>query len=97
MSDFPIQPLYDRVFVKKDSEEKSAGGVFLPQSVKGRAVTGMVVAVGPGRIWEGQYVPMTVKVGDKVYIKEFTGYTIKYQEQEVYVFTENDIIGVIKE
>ena len=96
MSDFPIDPLYDRVFIKKDSEEKSEGGVFLPQSVKGRAKTGTVVATGPGQIWEGQYIGLSVKPGDRVFVKEFGGYPISYAGHEVYVFTEAEIIGVIK-
>lgn len=97
---FPIQPLYDQVFIKKDSEEKTKDGLYLPQSVKGRAVTGKVVAVGPGLLspMTGGYLPMQLKVGDTVYVKEFSGYIVKYEEHEVHVMKEQDIVGrVLKE
>jgi len=96
MSEFPIKPLFDRVFVKKDSADKTVSGFHLPQTVKGRAVTGTVLAVGEGRYSaeQGKFIPMTLKAGDRVYVKEFTGYTIRFKdEEEVFVFLENEIIG----
>ena len=96
MSDFAIQPLFDRVFIKKDSEEFTKGGIVLPKSVKGRAVTGTVVAAGPGqRNHLGDYISMTLNVGDRVYVKEFTGYIVRYKNEEVHVFQENEIIGLL--
>lgn len=99
MKKFPIEPLFDRVFVKKDAADKTESGFHLPQTVKGRAVTGTVVAVGAGRysVDQGKFVPMTLKVGDRVYVKEFTGYTIRYEDEEVFVFQENEIIGKLVE
>lgn len=73
-------------------------GLFhLPDSVKGRAVTGTVVAVGKGRysVDKGEYVPMTLAVGDRVFLKAFDGYIVTYNEEEVFVFSENEIIGKI--
>jgi chaperonin GroES len=95
MKKFPIEPLFDRVFVKKDSAEKTESGFHLPQTVKGRAVTGTVVAAGQGRLNNdtGKFMPLTLKAGDRVYVKEFTGYTIRYNDEEVFVFLENEIIG----
>lgn len=96
---FPIRPLYDQVFVKKDEAETTESGFHLPQSVKGRAVTGTVVAVGPGLLspYLGKYLPMQVKVGDRVYLKEFSGWIIRYQGEEVHVFKEGEIIGTLPE
>ena len=95
---FPVKPLYDQVFVKKEGASKTKSGLHLTESVKGRAVTGIVVAAGPGLLspFTGGFLPMTVKEGDKVYIKEFSGYIIKYEgEEDVHVFKENEIVGVI--
>lgn len=96
---FPVQPLYDQVFVQKDDANVTKSGFHLPESVKGRAVTGTVVAVGPGLLspYTGGYLPMSVKVGDKVFLREFTGYIVKLDEHEAHVFKENEIIGIIPE
>jgi len=100
MKKFPIEPLFDRVFVKKDNAEKTESGFHLPQTVKGRAVTGTVVAVGQGRLSNdtGKFIPLSLKAGDRVYVKEFSGYTIRYNEhEEIFVFLENEIIGKLVE
>ena len=95
---FPIQPVFDLLFVKKDSEALTASGLHLPVSVKGRAVTGKVVAIGPGlRNHEGTYLTPDIKVGDTVYVKEFSGYIVRYKDEEVHVFHENEIIGIVKD
>jgi len=97
---FPIQPLMDRVFVKKDdaSVDKSTG-FHLPDTVKGRAQTGTVVAVGPGYVdlMSAKFIPMSLKVGDRVFLKEFDGYIIRYEGHEVFVFSEKEIIGKLVE
>ena len=92
---FSIKPLFDRVFVKKDEVEQTKSGLHLPQSVKGRAVTGTVVAVGDGHlnVDTGKFVPLSVKPGDKVYVKEFTGYVIEWEGEKLFVFQEGEIIG----
>lgn len=92
---FTIKPLFDRVFVKKDNADKTESGFHLPQSVKGRAVTGTVVAVGDGHlnVETGEFVPLILKEGDRVYVKEFSGYTIRWNNEEVYVFQAGEIIG----
>ena len=93
---FPIQPTFDNVFVKKDdtSVDKNSG-LFLPDSVKGRAKTGTIVAIGPGYLdlVTGKFIPTTLKVGDRVFVKEFTGYRVDYKEHQVFVFQEKEIIG----
>jgi len=97
--DFPVQPLFDNVFVKKDDASKTESGLHLPQSVKGRAVTGTVVAVGPGHlnVQTGNYVPCSVKVGYRVFLKEFAGYIVRYKNEEVFVFKEAEVLGILKE
>lgn len=97
---FPIEPLFDRVFVKKDDAQVTKSGFHLPDTVKGRAVTGTVVAVGPGRysVDKGQFIPMSVKVGDRVFLKAFDGYVMDVPEtgEQVFIFSENEIIGVFR-
>lgn len=94
---FKVKPLYDQVFVKKDEETTTKAGFHLPQSVKGRAKEGTVVSAGPGLLspYTGSFLPMTVKEGDRVFLREFSGYIINYDGQEVHVFKENEIIGII--
>lgn len=97
---FPIEPLFDRVFVKKDEMQVTQSGFHLPDTVKGRAVTGTVVAVGKGRysMERGEFMPLTVKVGDRVFLKAFDGYVVETPTgDQVFVFSENEIIGIIKE
>ena len=98
MSEFPIEPLFDRVFVKKDDasvDEES--GLFLPDTVKGRAETGMVVAVGPGYFdtLTGKFLPTQLKAGDRVILKGFDGYILNYKGHEVFVFSEKEILGKV--
>jgi chaperonin GroES len=100
MSDkFPVMPLFDRVFVKKDDETKTDSGFYMPDSVKGRAKTGTVVAVGHG--WlnpnTGDTIPLKLKIGDRVFLAEFSGSIIDYKGERVWVFRENEIIGIITE
>lgn len=96
---FPIKPLFDRVFVKKVAADKTESGFHLPQTVKGRAVTGTVVAVGDGHLnaETGLFVPLCLKEGDRVYVKEFSGYTIRWENEEVHVFQAGEIIGLLRE
>jgi chaperonin GroES len=97
--DFKVKPLYDQVFVKKDDASKTKSGLHLTQSVKGRAVVATVVAVGPGLLspFTGGYLPMSVKAGDKVFLREFMGTIIKYDGQEVHCMKENEIVGLIED
>jgi len=95
---FPIDPLFNRVFIKKDEAKQTASGLHLPETVKGRAQTGLVVAVGPGqRNHLGKYITPCVKVGDRVYIAEFKGQIVRYKNQEVFIFNEDEIIGILNE
>ena len=97
---FPIEPILDRIIVLKDSREKSKSGNFhLPDTVKNRGNTATVIAVGPGRInlETGEHLPLAVKAGDRIWLKEFDGYRFELDGTVYFVFTENEIIGKIRE
>lgn len=96
---FPIEPILDRIIIKKDNAEKDANGFHLPDTVKGRSRTGTVVAVGPGRLNldTGTHLPLAVKAGDRVVLKEFDGYRFDWEGETYFVFTENEIIGKLNE
>jgi len=95
---FPIEPILDRIIIKKD-EMKEESGFHVPDTVKGRSKTGTVVAAGPGRInvETGKYIPLAVKAGDKVLLKEFDGHRLDWEGETYYIFTENEIIGKLCE
>ncbi len=95
-----IRPLGDKVLIKEfegsDRAEKTAGGIFIPDTVKEDrgAKRGVVIAVGPGKIEDGKLIPVSVKVGDKVLYQ--WGDTVKIGETEYVVVSELNIIGIIK-
>ena len=99
MSTFPIKPILDRIIIKKEPMEVAEGGFVVPDSVKGRSNIGTVIAHGPGRqnIETGEYLPLAVSVGDKVFLKEFDGYLLDWDGERYFIFTEADIIGKIEE
>ena len=84
MADFKIKPLADRVIVKaKEAEEKTKGGIILPDTAKEKPIEGSVVAVGAGRVTEdGKLVSMSVKVGDIVLYGKYSGTEIKIEGEE---------------
>ena len=92
-----VRPLYDRVLVKRlDSQTKSTGGLFLPESAKEKPFEGVVLAVGQGRLSDsGELRPLSVKVDDKVMFRKFGGNEIKIDGEELIVLREDDILGVI--
>lgn len=93
-----LKPLGDRVVVKPiEQESKTKSGIIIPDTAKEKSHMGEVIAVGPGRIEDGQLNEMTVKVGDKVLYKEYGGDDIKLDGEEVVILKEEDILGVINE
>jgi chaperonin GroES len=92
-----IQPLADRVVVQPAaSEEVSAGGIIIPDTVKKeRAERGTVVATGPGRYEDGQLVPMTVKKGDEVLFEQTYRDPVEIDGAEYYIFSESSILAII--
>ena len=92
-----IRPLQDRVVVKRLSEEeKTKGGIIIPDSAKEKPSEGKVVAVGHGRVSEsGEKIPLEVKSGDKVLFGKYTGTEIKIDGEEHLILREDDILAVV--
>jgi len=92
-----IKPLHDRVIVKRmEEEQKTAGGIIIPDSAKEKPQQGKVLAVGPGKVLEGgTRVDMTVKTGDLVLFGKYSGSEVKIDGDEVLIMREDDILGII--
>jgi chaperonin GroES len=92
-----FRPLHDRVVVKRiDAEEKTAGGIIIPDSAKEKPSQGEVTGVGPGaRDESGKLVPLDVQVGDRVLFGKWSGTEVKIDGQELLIMKESDIMGVI--
>ncbi|ABA05826.1 chaperonin Cpn10 [Nitrobacter winogradskyi Nb-255] len=97
MAKTKFRPLHDRVVVKRiDAEEKTKGGIIIPDSAKEKPSQGEVVAVGPGgRDETGKLTPVDIKVGDKVLFGKWSGTEIKLDGQELLIMKESDIMGVV--
>ena len=92
-----IKPLADRVVIKPSAaEEKTKGGIILPDTAKEKPVVGEVVAAGPGRKGEdGKIVPMELKVGDKVFYGKYSGTEVTVDGHEYLIMRESDIFAVV--
>jgi chaperonin GroES len=92
-----FRPLHDRVVVKRiDAEEKSKGGIIIPDTAKEKPSEGEVVAVGPGgRDEAGKLIPIGVKSGDRVLFGKWSGTEVKLDGEELLIMKESDIMGVI--
>ena len=93
-----FRPLHDRVVVKRiDAEEKSAGGIIIPDTAKEKPQQGEVIAVGPGaRDEKGQVQPLDVKAGDRVLFGKWSGSEVKIDGEELLIMKESDIMGVLE-
>lgn len=93
-----IRPLQDRVVVRRKEEEtKTAGGIVLPGSAAEKPAQGEVLAVGPGRILDsGEKRPIDLKVGDTVVFGKYASNTVKVDDEELLILSENEIFGVIE-
>jgi len=93
-----FKPLRDRVFVKYSSEEeKTAGGLYIPDAAKEKPQKGSVMAVGTGRVTEdGKRQPMEVKVGDTILFDKYSGSKIKMDNEEYLIIREEDILGIVE-
>ena len=93
-----FRPLHDRVLIKAlDSEEKTAGGIIIPDTAKEKPQEGEVVAVGPGaKSEDGKIVSMDVKVGDIVLFGKWSGTEVKLDGSEYSIMKESDIMGIVK-
>lgn len=92
-----LKPLADRVVIKKlDAEEKTAGGIVIPDTAKEKPQQGEVLAVGPGKTGEdGKKQPMELKQGDKVFFAKYSGTEVKIDGVEYVILGERDILAVI--
>ena len=94
-----IKPLGDRVIVKpsESAENKTAGGIIIPDTAKEKPQEGTIVAVGPGRADEnGKIISMNVKVGEKVLYSKYGGSELKYEGGDYLIMSESDILAVIE-
>ncbi|MBM3483799.1 MAG: co-chaperone GroES, partial [Alphaproteobacteria bacterium] len=92
------RPLHDRVVVKRiEEEQKTAGGIIIPDTAKEKPQEGEVVAVGPGaRNEQGDIVPLDVKVGDRILFGKWSGTETKIDGQELLIMKESDIMAIIE-
>jgi chaperonin GroES len=93
-----FRPLHDRVVVRRlTAEEKTAGGIIIPDTAQEKPMEGEVVAVGPGaRNEQGQLVAMDVKAGDKILFGKWSGTEVKLGGEELLIMKESDIMGIIE-
>ncbi|MFQ5346405.1 MAG: co-chaperone GroES [Rhodothalassiaceae bacterium] len=92
-----FRPLHDRVLVRRvESEEKTKGGIIIPDTAKEKPQEGEVVAVGPGaRDEKGELVPLDVKAGDRVLFGKWSGTEVKIDGEDLLIMKESDILGII--
>ena len=94
-----IKPLADKVLVKasETSEDKTAGGIIIPDTAKEKSIEGKIVAVGPGRTDEnGKIIKMNVKVGDNILYSKYGGTELKYEGEEYLIMSESDILAILE-
>ena len=92
-----FRPLHDRVLIRRvESEEKTAGGIIIPDTAKEKPMEGEIVAAGPGaRGDDGKLQPMDVKAGDRVLFGKWSGTEVKIDGQDLLIMKESDIMGVL--
>jgi chaperonin GroES len=92
-----IRPLHDRVLIKRlNEEEKTKGGIIIPDSAKEKPQEGKVIAVGRGRLEDGKLIPLDVKVGDKILFTKYSGNEVKIEGEEHLLLKEDEILGILE-
>ena len=93
-----FRPLHDRVVVRRvDAEEKTAGGIIIPDTAKEKPMEGEIVAVGPGaRNEQGQLVTLDVKAGDRILFGKWSGTEVKIYGEDLLIMKESDIMGIVE-
>ena len=93
-----FRPLHDRVLVKRvEQEEKTSGGIIIPDTAKEKPMEGEIIAVGPGaRKEDGEIAPLDVKAGDRVLFGKWSGTEVKIEGEELLIMKESDILGIIQ-
>ena len=99
MAKLKFRPLHDRVVVRRiDAEEKTKGGIIIPDTVKEKPQEGEIIAVGPGgRDEAGKLIPIDLKSGDRVLFGKWSGTEVKIDGEDLLIMKESDIMGVIEE
>ncbi len=94
-----VKPLQDRLVVKRlEEEEKTKGGIIIPDAAKEKPQEGRVVAVGDGKVLEnGQRAPMSVKAGDKILFGKYSGTEIKIDGEEHLILREDDVLAIVED
>lgn len=93
-----VRPLYDRILIRpEEAEDRTAGGIYLPDTAKEKPLRGEIVAVGIGKVLDsGRLVEPSVKVGDKVLFGRYSGTEIKVDGEEFIIVRESDLLGTIE-
>jgi chaperonin GroES len=93
-----FRPLHDRVVVRRlDAEEKTAGGIIIPDTAKEKPMEGEVIAVGPGaRDEAGKLLPLDVKSGDRILFGKWSGTEVKLDGEDLLIMKESDIMGIVE-
>ena len=94
-----VQPLQDRILVRRleEGDEKSSGGIILPDTAKEKPQEGEVIAVGPGRVTDdGKRQDVDVKEGDRILFAKYAGTEVKIDEEELLIMREDDVLAVVK-
>ncbi|MBF0261878.1 MAG: co-chaperone GroES [Magnetococcales bacterium] len=94
----PFKPLHDRILIKRvEQQDKTAGGIILPDTAQEKPVQGVVLAVGSGAVRDnGKVRPLDVKVGDRILFGKYGGTDVKLQGEEYVILRETDVMGVIE-
>ena len=94
-----FRPLHDRVLVRRvTAEEKTAGGIIIPDTAKEKPQEGEVIAVGPGTLNDkGELRPLDVKAGDRILFGKWSGTEVKLDNEELLIMKESDIMGVVEQ
>ena len=97
MATINIKPLADRVLAKRldEAEEQKVGGIIIPDTAKEKPQEAEIVAVGPGRVEDGERVGLEVSVGDKVLIGKYSGTEVKIEGEEYLIMREDDILAIV--
>ncbi len=97
-SDLGVRPLHDRILVRRMAEdEKTAGGLFIPETAKEKPQRGEIVAAGKGRVTEdGKTLPLEVKAGDRILFGKYAGTEIKLGTEDYIMMREEDVLGIVQ-
>ncbi len=92
-----VKPLHDRIIVKRIAEEeKTKGGIIIPDAAKEKPQQAKVVAVGPGKREDGKHIPLDVKAGDTILFGKYSGTEIKLNGEDHLILREEDVLGVVE-